>query len=119
MVIDNFYIKRIFALSPETYPPLVIYANTVEDPAIVFQRFQMIAIGNSQIIQASGLIQQQQFSPSHALNLTRQSPGRFIIEYLFSFEAGKAPYHLQRIITSCVIDVKETARTRNSSQINL
>lgn len=90
MVVHNFHVQRIFAVPAEANPPLVIDADAVLAFAVVFQRFQMIAIRHAQIIQAARLIQQQQFPPRHALNLVRQPPGRFIVEQLFGFGAGKA-----------------------------
>jgi hypothetical protein len=80
MVVHNFHVKRILTLPAEANPPLVVHADAVLAFAVVFQGFQMVAIRDTQIIQASRLIQQQQFPPCHALNLPRQSSGRFIIE---------------------------------------
>jgi hypothetical protein len=39
-------------------------------------------------------MQQQQFTPRHALNLLRQPSRRFVIEQPLGFLAGKAAYHL-------------------------
>lgn len=89
----------------EANPPLVIYTDAVLAFAVVFQRFQVIAIRHPQVVQTPRLIQQQQFSPGNALNLCWQPPRRFVVEQLFCFRTGKAAYHPQTSITSGVIVV--------------
>jgi hypothetical protein len=76
---------------------LAIDTDAVPAIAVVFQRFQAVAIRNTQIIQTSRLMQHQQFPSRHALNLHRQPPGRFVVEQLFSFTAGKAADHARRL----------------------
>jgi hypothetical protein len=95
MVIHNFHVQRIFAVPSEANPPLVIYADAVLAFAVVFQGFQVVAIRHTQIIQAARLMQHQQFSPRHTLNLHWQTPRRFIVEQPFRFRAREAAYHLR------------------------
>jgi hypothetical protein len=106
VIIHNFHGQRIFAVPAKTNPPLVIYADAVLAFAVVFQRFQMVAIRHAQIIQAARLVQHHQFPPRHALNLHRQPPRRFVVEQLFRFAAREAAYHSPTTITPPVIDVK-------------
>jgi hypothetical protein len=65
--------------------------------AVVFQGFQVVAIGHAQVIQAPRLMQQEQFPPRYALNLLRQPPRRFIAEQPLGFLAGEAAYHLRAL----------------------
>jgi hypothetical protein len=51
---------------------LIVHADAVLAFAVVFQRLQVVAIRDTQIIQAPGLMLHQQFPPRHALNLPRQ-----------------------------------------------
>ena len=97
MVVHNFYVQRILTMPAEANPPLIVHADAVLAFAVVFQRLQVVAIRDTQIIQAPGLMQHQQFPPRHALNLPRQPARRFIVKQLFSFVAGKAAYHLGRL----------------------
>ena len=89
VIINNFNVKRIFALPPETNAPLVIDPNAMLAFAIHFQRFQMIARWNSQIVQTPRLADQKQFPPRHSLNLRRQPSRRFIVKQPFGFRASK------------------------------
>jgi hypothetical protein len=94
MVVRNFHVERILALPAEAKAPLVIDADAVLPGAVAFQGIQVVAIGHAQIIQASGLMQQQQFPPRDTLNLRRQPPREFIIEQFLSFVTGEAANHL-------------------------
>ena len=94
MVVHNFHVQRIFALPAEANPPLVIDTDAVLPVPVALQRFKPISRWSAQILQAPGLVQQQQLSPSRPLNLRRQPPGRFVIEQPLSFRAGEAANQL-------------------------
>ena len=72
MVVHNFHVQRILTVPAEANPPLIVHADAVLTFAVVFQRLQVIAIRDAQIIQTPRLMQHQQFPPRHALNLPRQ-----------------------------------------------
>ncbi len=95
MVIDNLDLERVRSLPSKADPPLLVDSNAVLPGAIAFQRFQAIARRHAQVIEAPGLIQQQELAPSHALNPGRESPRRLILEQALGLHAGEASYHLE------------------------
>jgi len=93
MAVHNFHVQRIVTLPAKANPQLVIDTDAVLPVPVTLQRFKPIPRRSAQILQAPGLVQQQQFPPRHSLNLRRQPPGRFVIEQLFGLVAGEAAYH--------------------------
>jgi hypothetical protein len=95
MIIDDFYFKRIFALPLEAKPPPVVDSDAVLSGPVAPQGFQAVAGRGAQIIQAPGLIQQQQLSAGHPLNRRRQPPGAFVRKQALCFMTSKAAYHVR------------------------
>jgi DNA-binding transcriptional regulator YhcF (GntR family) len=70
--VHNFHVQRILALPAETNPPLIVHADALLSLAVILQSFQAIPIRHAQILQTPRLMQQQQLSPRHPLNLRRR-----------------------------------------------
>lgn len=117
MIVRNLYVKRIPVLPAEANPPLVVHADAVLACALSLQGFQVVAIRRPQVVQAAGLMQQQQFPPCRALDLRRQPPGRLIVEQLFGFVAGEAAYHFRQTITLHVIAVNPPSGSRSPHEV--
>ena len=96
MIIDNFHGKGVCALPAETNPILVIDTDAVLSRAVGFQSFQAVSWRDSQVIQTVGLVEHEQLSSGHALEICRNSSRCFIVEKAFGFFASKALYHAKR-----------------------
>lgn len=94
MVVDDLHVPRIFVLSAEANPPLVINTDAVLALAVPLQGFKAVAAGHSQVIQAPCLMHEQQLPPCCSLNLLGRPPRWLVTEQSLRFAASEAAYHL-------------------------
>ena len=64
MVVNNLNFEGVLTLPAKANPPLVVDADAVLALAVAFQGLQMVAIGDAQVLQAPGLVQEQQLPPA-------------------------------------------------------
>ena len=113
MIINDFNtMKVVFPLDRKAYPVLIVNSNAVLPLPISLQRFQMICGWNFQILQTSCIVNHDQFSQCHSLNILTELLGENLIVDLLRFLVSEALYHtaslypLRVYISSGYISVK-------------
>lgn len=71
MVIRYFYLIGVAVTPFKTNPPLVINPDAILAPAITFELLQSISWWHSQVLQALGGIEHDQFAQRPTVNIVR------------------------------------------------
>ena len=95
MIIDDFdLLKIIFSFDRKANPILVIDTNAVLSLPVSVQGFQMICGWNFQILHTSCIVNHDQFSQCHSLNILRELPGENLIVDFLRLLVGEVLYHM-------------------------
>ena len=94
MIIDDFdRLKIILSFDRKADPILVIDTNAVLSLPVSVQWFQSVCGWNFQILQTSCIVNHDQFSQCHSLNILRELPGENLVVDFLRFFVSEALYH--------------------------
>jgi hypothetical protein len=103
MIIDDFNVMKVVsALDGKANAVLIIYTNAVLSLPVSMQRLQMICWWDFQILQTSCIVNHDQFSQCHSLNILRELSGENLVVDLLRFFVSEALYHTVLLYLFCV-----------------
>ena len=106
MVVDDFNVKEIVAVSRKANAVLIVDSNAVLSLSVSLELFQAVPRRDAKILHASCIVNQDQLAQRDSLDGLRQLFGEDLMIYLFRFRVSKALYH-SLIIHAARVYVKQ------------
>jgi hypothetical protein len=80
VVVHNLDIGRAGRGPEEADSPLFINADAVLAGTVASKSFEMVSVGNAQIVQTNGGMEQEEFAPHHRHEILRETPRRLAVK---------------------------------------